>query len=117
MQTIHEPINERSTRQLTIPFLDADGAAISDGVVATLTATLRDLGSDTLIRTAENVLNANGGTLSGGTLTLVLDPDDTQAIGTAALQPRLLTLDLVTSGGVRITEEVAFLVRAMRDVS
>lgn len=117
MQTIREPINERSTRVLAVPFLDQDGAAISDGVVATLTATLRDLGSDTLIRSAESVLNANGGTLSGGTLTLTLDSDDTQAIGTAALQPRLLTLDLVTSGGVRITEEVAFLVRAMRDVS
>ncbi|HMN09333.1 MAG TPA: hypothetical protein PKC83_11155 [Gemmatimonadaceae bacterium] len=117
MQTIREPLNERSTRELEIPFLDADGAAISDGVVATLTATLRDLGSDTLIRTAESVLNANGGVLSGGTLTLVLDPDDTQVIGTASLQPRVLTLSLVTSGGVRITEEIHFLVRSMRDIT
>lgn len=117
MQTIRDPLNEKSTRELSVPFLDAAGAPVSDVLVSTLTASLRDLTSDTLIRSAESVLNANGGTLSGGTLTLTLDSDDTQAIGTAALQPRVLTIDLVTSGGVRITEEVAFTVRAMRDIS
>lgn len=117
MQVIHEPINERSTRAIAVPYLDETGAALADAVVQTLVATTRDLASNTKIRDAQTVLNANGGTLSGGTLTLLLSQADTQAIGTAPLQPRLLTLDLVTSGGKRITEEIAYTVRAMADVA
>lgn len=117
MQTIREILNERSTRELTIPFLEADGTPIVDNAVLTLKASLRDLGSDTLLRTAENVNGANGGTLSSGVLTLVLDPDDTQIVGSGSLERRVLTVDLLTSAGVRITEEIVFQVRAMRDIS
>lgn len=114
---IAEPVNERSTRVLVIPFFDQDGEPLPDGIVASLVASLRDLGSDTLIRDAENVHGTNGGTLTAGVLTLVLDPDDSQVIGSASLQRRILTVDLVTTTGVRITEEVVYVVRALRDVS
>lgn len=116
MQTIAESVNERSTRVLAIPFLDQDGAPLPD-IVSTLTASLRDLGSDTLIRDAKSVLGANGGVFANGVLSLTLAGADTAQIGTAPMQRRLLTLDLVTSTGVRITEEVVYTVRALRDVS
>lgn len=117
MQTLTAPINERSTRTLTIPLTDQAGAPLDAATVATVTASLRDLASGTLIRTAQNVQNTNGGTLTDGELRLVLSPTDTQAIGTASLQPRLLTLDLVTVNGLRITEEIHYLVRALVDIT
>lgn len=115
MQDIREPINERSTRTISVPFTNAAGAPITDGLVTAITATVRDVASGTLIRDEQSVLGANGGTLSGGTLTLLLSQADTQAIGSAALQPRVLTLDLRTST-LRITEEISYLVRAMADI-
>lgn len=117
MQVIRDAINERSTREIAVPYLDEAGAALVDAVVQTLVATTRDLASNTKIRDAQSVLNANGGVLSGGAFTLLLSQADTQVIGTAPLQPRLLTLDLVTTGGKRITEEIAYTVRAMQDIT
>jgi len=117
MQTLRDPINERSSRTLNIPLADQDGAALEAATVSTLTASLRDVASGTLIRTAQNVKNANGGTLTDGLLRLVLSPTDTQAIGTASLQPRLLTLDLLTVTSLRITEEIQFVVRSLVDIT
>lgn len=117
MQTITDPLNERSTPSILIPLLGDDGAPLSDGLVTAITVTTRDLIGNTKIRDGQSVLNENGGTLSGGTLALVLSQDDTQAIGSVAIQPRVLTLDVRASGGLRITEEVAYSVRVMADIT
>lgn len=118
MQVLKVPVNERSTCVVTVPFLDEAGAPLAAVVVSTLTATLRDVASGTLIRTAQNVKNANGGVLTDGLLTLTLGGADTAIVGTAlSLEQRLLTVDLVALGGARLTEEILFAVRAMQDIT
>lgn len=64
-------------------FKDMDGAAIVKANLVSLTATLYDVESDTVInsRDDQNVLDANNGTVAtDGTLTLKLGPTDNAII-------------------------------------
>ena len=75
-QTITTPVVcEKTTCQLTLQMTDQAGVNLTLAQVTTLTLTLYDKRSGAIInsRTASNILNANGGTVSSSALlTLVL---------------------------------------------
>lgn len=111
-------ILEQSSARYVGTLTDHTGAVISDGAVSAITATLVDASTGTAInsRSAQNVLNANGGTLSSGVFTLVLSTSDTVAVGTQEMQPRRLTLKVTYSSGV-LTHEVHFFVRSLENIT
>lgn len=114
-----DAINEQTTAQYACTLVDPTGAAIDSGAVTAIAATLKDEGDDTVInsRSAQSVLGVNGGTLSaGGAFTLTLSTLDTIARGTAALQPRRLTLKVTYTSGV-LTHEVHFFIRGLADIT
>jgi hypothetical protein len=114
-----DAIPEQSTAQYACTFIDhLTGAAINAAAVTAITATLRAYGGDVInSRTAQSVLNVNGGTLAvDGTFALVLSSLDTVAVGTMAIQQRVLTLEVDFTSG-KLTHEVIFFVRQLDDVS
>ena len=114
----NDAINEQSTARYTCTLTDVAGATITDGSVSAIVATLVNAETGTAInsRSAQSVLNVNGGTLSSGVFTLVLSTADTVAVGTSLLQPRRLTLKVTYTGGV-LTHAVEFFVRALSEIS
>lgn len=81
--------NQGSSFNLEVTLKDADGATVDAATVSTLTLTLFDRESATIInsRNAMNVQNANGGTISASILTVRLDAADNAFVddaGTAA---------------------------------
>lgn len=113
-----DPVPEQSTSQYACSFLDHTGAAIVGTAVTAIVATLRPVGGDVInARNAQDVLDANGGTLTvGGAFSLVLSSLDTIAVGALPLQERVLTLEVDYDTG-KITHEVHFFVRQLDDVS
>lgn len=111
-------INEGSTARYTCTFTDAAGAAINPMAVTDIRAWLRDPVSGTVVNGRDNqsVLNANGGTYSAGTFTLVLSAADTVSVGTREIQPRTLTLRITYTDGV-ITHEKAWSVRDLAAIA
>lgn len=79
-------VNEKVTARYTADVQDHEGNAIAGSSLTTLTLTLYDKATGTIInnRNAQNVLNVNGVTVDGsGNLVWVMTPDD-NAILTAA---------------------------------
>lgn len=114
-----DAINEQTTAQYTCTLTDPTGAAIDTGAVTAIVATLKDTADDTVInsRNAQDVLGTNGGSLgAGGAFTLTLSTLDTIARGTAALQPRRLTLKVTYASGV-LTHEIHFYIRSLADIT
>jgi hypothetical protein len=112
-------IPERTSHRYTGTFVDATGTAIPAASIVSITATLRDVTSDTIIngRSAQNVLNANGGVLNPttGVFTLSLTPDDAPILaGGLRRQKRLLTLHVTYTDG-ELYHEVIYYVDALRD--
>ena len=92
---------------VVVSFADMTGAAILKAALATLTATLFDETTSTTInsRSAQSVLDANGGTVtSGGVLTLRLGPLDNVIVGSVAVgdvERHVLRLAWTWSDGVQ----------------
>lgn len=116
--TSGDAILEQATAQYACTFVDHTGTAIVGTAVSAITCTLRALGGDIInSRTAQSVLNVNGGTLTvGGAFTLVLSSLDTVAVGAAKLQARVLTLEVTYTTGL-LPHEVHFFIYALDDVS
>lgn len=115
---IGDAIPEQSTAQYVGTLTTPAGAVVSDGAVSAIVATLVDANTGTAInsRSAQNVFNTNGGTLSSGVFTLTLSTSDTVAVGTQEMQPRRLTIKVTYSSGV-ITHEVGFFVRSLENIT
>lgn len=113
----NDAINEQSSARYTCTLTDIAGTTIADGAVSAIVATLVDAEDGTVInsRSAQSVLNVNGGTLSSGVLTLVLSTSDTIARGRRALQARRLTIKVTYSAGV-LTHEIGFFVRSLSEI-
>lgn len=113
-----EAINEKTSAKYSCVLTDQSGTPIGSGVVSTLKATLQtDDGTIINSRSAQSVLNTNGGTLdSSGNFALTLSAADTVVSGAAKLQRRLLTLDVVFSSGT-LTHTVTFYINALAAIS
>jgi len=85
--TIVEPIPEGATRYISFTVTDIDGVtplANADSILLSLLVTVFNEPSRAVInsRTAQSILNTNGGTVSSaGVVTLRLDPADTAILG------------------------------------
>lgn len=104
MRTIFPTVlNAGSTRVYHAELETRAGAALPAVDVSTITATLTTL-SGTVInsRSAQNVKNINGGTLTDGIFELVLSAADTALSGTDRLQARRLLLTFTTADGVEV---------------
>ena len=113
-----DAIPEKSSARYACTFVDQAGAAINGAAITAILATLRAHGGDVInSRTDQNVLNANGGSLTGGgAFTLDLAAADTVAVGATPLQLRMLTLEVTFTSGT-INHEVHFYVRQIDDVT
>lgn len=109
-QTIASPVVcEKTTCQLTLQLTDETNANMTSAQVSTLTLTLYEKRTGTVInsRTASNILNANGGTLSSSALlTLALAVLDnvlvTQtAAQTVAREDHVALIEYTWSGGAK----------------
>jgi len=85
-----DKIAERQTRPLTIQVVDQNGNPLTADQIATLTLTLYDAATGTVIngRNKQNVLNANGCVIDvlSGMLNWTMDTLDNIAIGTATFE-------------------------------
>jgi hypothetical protein len=114
-----DPFEEGKDDFIEIDLLQANGEAIEDVAVTEITATLRSLDTAAVVnsRDAQDVLGANGGTLTDGTFRLDLSGDgDLEAVGSREMQARELTLLVTHSGGKVLPLVARFLVRAFADV-
>lgn len=118
----NDAIPEKGSARYSCTLTDHTGAAINSNAVSAIVATLKSIaadGTEAVVnsRTAQSVLNTNGGTLgSGGAFTLDLGTLDTVAVGTDAVQRRRLTLKVTYTTGV-LTHEVEFYIRNLTDIS
>lgn len=93
-----------------VPLVDEDGAAVSDNAISAITGTLQDVGRNgtgQVINGRNNtsLLAANGGSLSGGTLSVTLGAADTvlvQGQGPRDYQMRLLLITVTYTNGVSV---------------
>lgn len=112
-----QAITERSSAQYRCTFTDLTGATITGAAITAITASLYDHDGTVInSRTAQNVLGANGGALTGSAFALTLGALDTVAVGTREMQPRTLVLRVTFDTGV-ITHEVRFHVRNVGTVA
>lgn len=99
-------VNEAESCNITATFNDITGTAIAKANLATLTCTLTNEADGSVInsRSAQSVLDANGGTVaSDGTLTLRMQPADNVIVGTipaGGSETHKLTLAWTWSDGV-----------------
>lgn len=120
----NEAVNERSDAQYECAFVESSGAAIDDAAIQTITATLSDVNTGTILnsRDGQNVKNANGGTLAAdGTFTLQLGAlDNTVHTATAELEEHRLVLEVTftrAGGGTgHLNHEVRFYIAALAHV-
>lgn len=111
-------IPERSTFLYGVDLSDPDDQPVTVEQIDHIYLSLRDIRTDTIInsRTALEVKNTNGGTLTTGRFEFQFVEDDMPAIGEEELQPRKLTLDIRLVGGGRVTRQVFFWVQSMEDI-
>lgn len=115
---VAEAIPERSTYTYEVALLDWNGDAMPSSDITAITMTLRDVATDAIVngREAVDVRNANGGTLGAGSFSFRFAQGDTAIVGTASVERRLMTFDFTLSGGGRVTRDVSFYVRNLRDI-
>ncbi len=85
-------IPEKTTQKLTFVVQDENEAAVGSGDITTLTVTLYDEATGTVInsRTDTDILNANGGTLdASGNGTWTMDPADNPIINGKAYEAHI----------------------------
>jgi hypothetical protein len=105
---------ESSTGRIGGQLVDEDGENIDLSAISALVGTLiNNVG--TKIRDAQNMLNANNGTVSStGAFVLELQPSDTAAIESGSdFQIRYLTLKGTHSGGKTLAKEIQFYIRKL----
>lgn len=112
-----DPFEEGRDDFIELDLAQEDGSAIEGAAITAIAATLRSLDTDALVNRPANqdVLNTNGGTVTGGTFRLDLSPADLASVGTRVLQQRQLTLQVTHSGGKRLPLVVDFVLRTARD--
>jgi hypothetical protein len=99
-------VDEGESCNVTVTFQDMAGDAIVKASLLSLTATLYDEATESIInsRNAQSVLDANGGTVaSDGTLTLRLQPLDAVIVGTldaGEIEAHVLLIGWTWSDGV-----------------
>lgn len=113
-----QAIPEGSSRRYSATLTDVDGVTLTPGQVSSIRFSLRDARSNAVVngRYRQEVRNANGGTLnSAGLFALVLNPQDTVAIGTSHFQLRRATFEVTYVSGVE-NHEVTFYVENLKDI-
>jgi hypothetical protein len=98
------PINERTSARYTATLTDETGAAIDGTALDAATLTFYDQATGTVInsRSAQNVKNTNGVTISAaGELVWTLVPADNAILGTDAMETHI-ALFLFTWGGAGV---------------
>lgn len=115
---------EKATLYLTATITDTDGVtalADADTILTTLTLTLYELRSGTVINscTARNILNLNGGTVSSaGALEIRLDAADMACLGTASSEVHVALLEWTWGSPVKAGKhEIAFTVTNLLKVT
>lgn len=104
---------------ISIPLMDADGAAIDTGAITAITATLRSTDTGAAIFTAANVFpggSSRGSYPVAGTLRVTFTAADMVSEGTRTIQSRELTVVITHSGGLLLPVAVRFKMRALADV-
>lgn len=112
-------IPEGSTYQYRLTLTTLAGVPVPPANVTSIFLTLRDPSSGEIVNNREHeaVKNIHGGTyVTPGLFVMQFSEQDMQAIGNEKLQPRRMTLDINLFGGGRVTREVVFWVKAMRDI-
>jgi hypothetical protein len=113
-------VPERSTPTREFPLYAPDGVTpIATWQVSSIKLSLRDVTTDAIVngRSAIEVLNQNGGTLTSGLFVFQFAEDDMPILGTKSAEERILTLDVHLTGGGRSTLERRFWVRNLRDIA
>lgn len=115
-------VRERSSGRVTAVLQDETGAVIPSSSLSTLTLTLYDVATNTILnsRDAQNVLNANNVTVDGsGNLTWTVQPADHAVVSTKprARERHRGVFDFTWTGGKRDWYAVEFLVEAEPEVS
>jgi hypothetical protein len=113
-----QAIPEGSTRLYSCTFVDTAGAAIPLSAINTLTLTLVDISTGTVIRSAVNVKGTNGGTIhvSSGAFSYVLSGDDVKIYGSGVHEKRLATFALSYASGVE-NHEVSYYVENLEQIT
>lgn len=96
-------VREGTSHNITATFKDMDGVAINKTSLSTLTLTLFERHTSTIInsRNATSVKDANGGTVdSDGTLTMRLEPADNAIVGEATEEEHIARFVWTWSDGV-----------------
>ena len=92
-------VNEGNLALVSGTLLDEDGDPVALSTLLTLTLTLYDQATDTILnsRDAQTIKNANGGTMHAttGAFTLLLNPDDNVLVSTVAAGQTELHLGLL----------------------
>lgn len=111
-------IPEGSTRVYGCTLLDHAGAPIPLAQISTLTLTLVDIATGTVIRNALNVLNVNGGSveLTSGAFEYVLSGNDVKIFGSGVHEKRLATFSLTYASGVE-HHELSFYVENLEQIT
>ena len=97
-------INEATTGRYTATMYDETGAVIDGTALTTLTLTLYDKKTGTVInsRNALNALNANGvAVTSAGALTWTIAKEDTIVVGTAQMEWHVAVFSGTWSSGAK----------------
>jgi hypothetical protein len=110
----NEAFAESSTGKINGQLVDDAGAAIQLSAISALVGTLVNH-QGTVIRAAQNMLNANNATVSaGGAFVLELQVADTAAVEAGPdFQARYLTLKGTHSGGKTLAKEIQFYIRKL----
>jgi hypothetical protein len=109
-------INEQTSARYTATLVDETGAAIDGTALDSATLTAYDVATGTAIgaRTAQDVKNANGVTISAlGALVWTMTPADNAILGAAAIE-RKAAMFVLTWGGAGVKQcrhEMTWLVR------
>lgn len=116
-------VQERTNGAYEATLLDEDGVAISLASIDSITLTLIDEDSGDVVngRSAQNVLNANGGTMhaTSGLFRWEWSPADTAIVGSAPPgdPERHLATFTVTAGGTQDHREVVLVITNLRSVT
>jgi hypothetical protein len=105
--TLHRPIviEEGESMNIGISFHDMAGVAITKANLITLTITLIDVATSTVLnsRNGQSILDANGGTVTNdGVLTMRLDAADAPMVGTASRESHLARFTWTWNDGVSV---------------
>ena len=113
-QALDTPVCEKTTTQISLPLTDENDQLLPPGVLTTVTLTLYDRDSGSIInsRNGVSINGANGGTVSTAGLLLVLTPADNAFIdATKSREVHIALIQWTWSAGAKSgAKELAFTV-------